>query len=276
MGGSLFELELFRNAWIAGLCAGITCGIVGTFVVAMHLSFLGVCIAHAAFAGSMLGVWLGFDPLVGALVFTVGAALAVGPLSDRGELSPDSAIGILFSLMLGLAFLFVGMMPGSRAAVLSYFWGNILAVTRQDLACLGVTCVVVVALVVLFFKEIHAVICHRDVALAVGIPATAVFYAMLFATGITVAVSLRPIGGLLVYSLLLNPGAAAFQLTYNFRRMVVLAAVFGVASCWLGLGVSFVWDLGAGACIVIASSCIFALALLFSPKRKVKAWKPAV
>jgi len=105
------------------------------------------------------------------------------------------------------------------------------------------------------------------VAEAVGIPASLVFYGMLFVTGLTVAVSIRGIGGLLIYSLILNPAAAAFQLTYSFRWMLVLSALFGVLSCWTGLAASYWWDLPAGAAVVIASSSIFAISLLASPKR---------
>ncbi|MBN2309781.1 MAG: metal ABC transporter permease [Candidatus Hydrogenedentes bacterium] len=259
---------------MAGLCAGVTCGVVGVFVVTMHLSFLGVCIAHAAFAGALMGVWLGFDPLVGALVYSVGAAALIGPLADRGELSPDASIGIVFSFMLGLAFLFLGLTPGARTEALNLFWGSILTVRRHELILLAATMAAVVGLAALFFKEIQAVLCHRSVALAVGVSATLVFYGMLLATGVTIAVALRPIGGLLIYSLLLNPAAAAFRLTYSLKRMFVLAAVFGVASCWAGLAASWLWDLPAGAAIVITSCGVFALATAFSPKRKKARTRP--
>jgi len=261
-----------QNALLAGFCAGVTCAVVGVLVVTMHLSLLGVCIAHAAFAGALMGVWLHFDPLLGAVVFSLFSAALVGPLADRGELSPDSSIGIIFSLMLGLAFLFLGLTPGSRTEALNLFWGSILTVTRQDLVFLLATAALVVGLVVLFYKEIQAVICHRQVALAVGIPATLVFYGLLFATGVTIAVSMRSIGGLLIYSLILNPAAAAFQLTYSLKRMLALAALFGVLSCWVGLAASYLWDLPAGASIVISSAVVFGFATLCSPKRKVKQW----
>lgn len=273
MDWGLFQHEYLQYAILASLCSGVACAVAGVFVVTMHLSFLGVCLAHAAFAGALLGVWLGFEPMLGALAFSLAATAIVGPLADRGELSPDASIGIVFSLMLGLAFLFLGLTPGSRTDALSLFWGSILSVSRQDLVCLVLTALLVVGLLVLFFKEVQAVLCHRAVALAVGIPATLVFYGMLFATGVTIAVSLRSVGGLLIYSLILNPAAAALQLTYNLKRMFVLAAVFGVASCWAGLAASYWWDLPAGASIVITSSGIFGVAAALSPKRNVKQWK---
>jgi len=271
---TVFQHAYMQHALLAGVFAGILCGIAGVFVVTMHLSFLGVCIAHAAFAGAMLSLCLEADPLLGAVVFSLGASAVVGPLADRGELSPDSSIGIVFSLMLALAFLFMGLIPGSRSAALNLMWGNILSVGRLDLLFLFLTAALLVGVLALFFKEVQAVVCHRNVALAVGIPATAVFYGTLFATGLTVAVTLSAVGGLLIYCLLIIPASAAFQLTYSLKRMFVLSCAFGVLSCWIGLGASYLWDLQAGATIVIAACGVFAVAALLSPKRKGGKWKP--
>jgi len=270
-----FGQEFFWNALLAGLFAGVSCSLVGAFVVTMHLSFLGVCIAHAAFAGALMGVWLGFDPLAGALCYSLAASALVGPLSDRGELSPDASIGIIFSLTIGLAFLFLGLAPGSHTEALSLFWGNILTVSRSDLLLLGGVSAAIVIGMVLFNKEIHATACHRPVATAVGIPATLVFYGMLFATGVTIAVSLRAIGGLLIYCLVINPAASAMQITYRFNRMLAISAFFGAGACWAGLLASYVWDLPAGATIVVVSSLVFAVCTALSPKKKGMSWKRA-
>ncbi len=275
MNFSILQYHFMQNAILAGLLGGITCSIVGVFVVTMHLSFIGVCIAHAAFAGALLGLWLGFNPLIGALLFSLASAAIIGPVADRGELNPDTSIGIVFSLMLGLAFLFMGLMPGARTEALNLFWGSILTVARQDIIFLAVITGVIGGLVAIFYKEIQAVICHRDVALAVGIPATIVFYGLLFSTGVTITASLQSIGGLLIYSLILNPAAAAYQLTYSLKRMLIIAVAFGVISCWVGLAVSYLLDIPSGAAIVITSAIIFGLATAFSPKRKVKGWQQA-
>lgn len=264
------DLQFMQNAMAAGFFAGVACSVAGVFVVTMHLSFLGVCIAHAALAGALMAEWLHFSPVLGALAFSVAAAALVGPLADRGELGPDSAIGIVFSLMLGLGLLFLGLIPGSRTEALNLFWGSLLTVTRADVALLALTAAALVGLVALFFKEIRAVLCHRRVALAVGVPAAAVFYGMLMATGVTVAVSLRSVGGLLIFSLIISPAAAAFQLTYSLKRMFLIAATLGVLACWAGLAASYLWDLRTGACIAIASSAMFAMALAVSPKRRLQ------
>ncbi len=269
----IFQYHFMQNAVLAGLLGGITCSVVGVFVVTMHLSFIGVCIAHAAFAGALLGLWLGFSPLIGALLFSLAAAAIIGPVADRGELNPDTSIGVIFSLMLGLAFLFMGLMHGARTEALNLFWGSILTVGRQDIIFLAATAGAIIGLVAIFYKEIQAVICHREIALAVGIPATVIFYGLLFSTGVTITASLQSIGGLLIYTLILNPAAAAYQLTYSLKKMLLVAAGFGVISCWAGLAASYFFDIPSGASIVITSSIIFGLATAFSPKRKVKRWQ---
>lgn len=278
MGGlpldlSIFGYQFMQNAILAAFLGGIACSIVGVFVVLKHMPFIGVCMAHAAFAGALLALWLGIDPLIGAFGLSLLSAAVIGPLADRGELNPETSVGVIFSLMLGLAFLFMGLMSGSKSTALELLWGNILTNTRSDLILLAVVAVVVVGVVLLFYKQIQATIFNRDIALSVGIPAALALYGILFLTGATVTVSLRSIGGLLIFSLILNPAAAAYQLTYSMKRMFILAAVFGVLSGWAGLFLSYAFNIPSGATIVLTSSAIFLVAALFSPKRRVRSWK---
>ncbi len=269
---SIFGYQFMQNAIISSFLGGIACGIIGVFVVLMHMPFIGVCMSHAAFAGALLGLWLGFNPLIGAFVFSLGAAAVIGPLADRGELNPETSVGVIFSLMLGLAFLFMGLMPGAKSGALELLWGSVLTNTREDILMLGIVAVLVVGIVIAFFKEIQATVFQRDIARAVGIPATVMLYGILFLTGATITASFSSIGGLLIFSLILNPAAAAYQLTYNMKKMFILSACFGVISSWLGLLFSYLFDIPSGATIVVTSSVIFLVAVIFSPKRKVKRW----
>ncbi len=270
---SILEYQFMQNAILTAFLGGIACGSIGVFVVLMRMPFIGVCMAHAAFAGALLGLLLGFNPLIGAFVFSLLAAAVVGPLADRGQLSPETSVGVIFSLMLGLAFLFMGLMPGTKSGALELLWGSILTNTRGDVIILAVVTVLVIGLILLFYKEIQATIFHRGMALSVGIPATAILYGILFLTGATITATLRSIGGILIFSLILNPAAAAYQLTYSMKKMFLLSAGFGVLSGWLGLLFSYLLDIPSGATIVVTSSVIFLVAAIFSPKRRVKRWQ---
>jgi manganese/iron transport system permease protein len=270
---SIFGYQFMQNAILSVVLGGIACGTIGVFVVTMHMPFIGVCMSHAAFAGALLGLWLGFNPLLGAFGVSLAAAAIIGPLADRGELSPETSVGVIFSLMLGLAFLFMGLMPGSKSGALELLWGSILTNTRGDVMLLGIVAGVVVGLVFAFYKEFQATVFHRDMARSVGIPATIILYGILFLTGATITASLRSIGGLLIFSLILNPAAAAYQLTYSMKRMFLLSAGFAVLSGWIGLLMSYLFNIPSGATIVIVSSAIFGIATVLSPKRKVKLWQ---
>ena len=220
MDFAIFGYQFMQNAILATFLGGIACSVIGVFVVLLHMPFIGVAMAHAAFAGALFGLLIGVNPLITAFAFSFLVALIIGPLADRGQLSPDTSLGVIFSLMLGVAFLIIGLMPTTRSEALNLLWGSVLTITHTDLFFLAGVAVVVVGLVVIFYKEAQAAVFNRQIALAVGLPATAILYAILFLTGATITVSLNSIGGLLIFSLILNPAAAAYQLTNNMKKNV--------------------------------------------------------
>ena len=266
----LLQYQFIQNALLASILGGVSCAIIGVFVVTMQIPFLGVTMSHSAFAGAILGLVLGIDPLVSALLFCILASFLIGPVADQADFNPDTALGLIFSLMLGLAFLFLAMIPGPKTEALSLIWGSILTVTRIQALWMAVIGGSLIILLLLFFKEIKAVIFNREIARSVGIPERLVYYGILFAAGAVIAANLNTIGGLLIFSLVINPAAAAYRLTYSLKNMFILSSLFGVFSCLLGLVFSYLFNLPAGAVIIIASSLIFFFCLIFSPKKQIK------
>ena len=261
--------EPFMQRAILACClTGVVCACVGVVVITMRLAFIGVCMSHAAFAGALVGLLVGAPPLALAFPASLMAAALVGPLADRSDFSPDTALGIIFASTLGVSFIILGLMPGSKAPALGLLWGSVLTAGRIDLWVLGGVTAVIVILAFVFFKEIQAVVFDRRVAAAVGLPATALFYGILTAAGAAITASLHVVGGLLVFSLMINPAAAAQQLTYRLDRMLIIAAALGIVSALLGLAVSYLADLPSGAVIVVASSVVFGVAFALSPKRR--------
>lgn len=257
-----------QRALLAGLLSGIACGVAGVFVVLLRISFVGVCIAHAALAGALASVFLGFAPLPGALILSLIAAAAISPLAEKGSMSPDTATGVIFSVMLSVSMLALGLLPGARSDGLGLIWGSILTVSAPDVWLLLLTALAVCGFVHFFFKEVQAVLCHRETALACGIPAKAIGQAMLLLLGLVVASGMKSVGGLLIYSLIVSPAAAAYQLTYKLSRMFLLAAFFGAVSCWTGLWFAWLLNWPSGATIVLSATCILICAVAFSPKRR--------
>lgn len=253
---------------LAAVLGGAVCGVVGVWVTLLNIPFVGVALSHAAFAGAVLGLLLGVNPLLAAVVASIAAALFIGPLAERADVEPGVSLGIVFSLVLGLAFLGLGFLPGPRTEALRYVWGSILLVRWSDVALIAAAAGLVLGFLVLFEKEITAVLFSREIARAVGVRERLVLFLMLACCGLAVTANLNTIGGLLVFSLIVNPPSAAAQLTWRLRWRYGLSALFGVISCLAGLVVSWLTDAPSGAAIVICSSLIFGLTLLFSPRQR--------
>lgn len=273
---SMLGDPFFQRAILAALFTGVACSLIGVLVVTMRISFLGVCMSHAAFAGALIGIVTGINPMLSAVVVSLISAGALGPIADHGNFSPDTAIGIIFSSAMGISFLLLSMIPGPKSEALALLWGSILTVTSDNLFILAVIAITTIILLLVFFKEIQVVIFSRDLARSLGLPATAIFYGILVLSGLITAGALNAIGGLLVFSLIVNPAAAAYQMTYNLRNTYLVAAVFGVASGWIGLALSTIYNLPTGALIILVSCAILLLANLLSPKRRNNASRGAV
>lgn len=268
MDDFFLSYSFIQRALLAGLLSGIACGMAGVFVVLLRISFVGVCISHAALAGALVSVFLGFAPLGGAILVSLVAAAAIGPLAEKGSMSPDTATGVIFSVMLSASMLALGLLPGARSDGLGLIWGSILTVSAADVWLLLLVAAIVCGFVHFLFKEVQAVLCHRDTARASGIASRAIGQAMLLILGLVVASGIKSVGGLLIYSLIVSPAAAAYQLTYKLGRMFFLAALFGVLSCWTGLWFAWLLSWPSGATIVLSATCILIVAVICSPKRK--------
>jgi len=257
-----------HRALLATVLSGVACALIGVLIVTMRLSFMGVCISHAAFAGALMGLHLGISPLSSSVVFALLAAGMLGPLADKGNLSPDTAIGVVFSASIALAFLLLALLPGPKSEALGWLWGNVLTVSRENLWMLAGTAGGITLLTLFFFKEIQAVIFHRELAAASGLPATTLFYGVLMCSGLAITASLSAIGGLLVFSMVINPAATAYQFTYRLSRLFLLSVLFAVLAGWMGLALSALFNLPSGATVVLVSTSMLLLAVGISPKRR--------
>ena len=263
---------LIITSVIGAVLAGFTCSIMGTFVVRMNLSSIGYCMSHAAFAGAAFGLMISIDPMFGALLFSFITAFALGPVTEKAKLQSNIVIGFLFSLMIALAFIFLNYVPGQSASAkaLRILWGSILSVNTTDVLLLGLLSFVLVIFVVVFYKELVSVMFNRKMAEASGINTKFFYFAVLFFTGFAVSLSLRIVGGLLVFALIINPTSTAYQFFFDFKKILIFSPIIGVASCLVGYYLSLVSDFPIGASIVIVSALFFAVAIVISPKRRKK------
>jgi ABC-type Mn2+/Zn2+ transport system permease subunit len=263
---------LLLTATLGSVLAGLSCSIAGVFVVRMNMASIGFCMSHAAFAGAAFGILVDIDPLITAMLFASIAAIFLAPVANRARLNTDVVIGIMFSLMIALAFIFLNLSPGEAAsgAALRILWGSIFAISEYDVLYLAILSAIIISFVVLFYKEILALLFNRKLAEAAGVNTYVFTLVVVFMTGLAVSFSLKLVGGLLVYALIINPTSTAYQFFWDFRKIMLYSPVIGVLSCAAGFVFSLETDFPIGASIVIVSALALAVSIAVSPKRRLR------
>ncbi len=257
-----------QRALLACVLCGLSCSLLSVFVVLMRMPLIGVSMSHAAFAGAILGMLLDIDPIVSGFVLCLAVAGVLGPFSDRARMAPENMLGIFFSFLIGVGFLGLGVLTRTRAGALSLIWGNLLSLSGKDIVILSIVTSILLLFILIFFKEIRAVLFHRRLAAASGVPERFIYYTLLFLIGAVVSSNLSTVGGLLIFALLMQPGATALQLAYSLKLFFLISVSAGILGCISGLLLSYIFDLPSGASVVIMATVIFALAYVFSPKRR--------
>jgi manganese/iron transport system permease protein len=265
----VFDLVFWLPVMAGGTLAGASCGLLGTFIVGMRIPFLGICVAHAALAGAVFGSLCGLEGpalLLPALGGAVLAALVLGLLDpQRAQLDDNVVLSFLFSATMGLAFLGIGLhgiLGRSDNDVRGMLWGNLNFCRWRDVRLMLVVAGALLAYVIVFFKELRAILFSRPDAAAAGIRVNIVWTGFLVLVAISLTVNFQTVGGLMIYSLISNPAAAAFQLVKGCRRAMWLSAVLGAASGLGGFLISAATDLPSGAVIVLVSSTLLAVAAI--------------
>ncbi len=257
-----------QRALIASVIIGILCSVIGVYIVLRGMSFIGAGISHASFGGVALGYLLGVNPIFSAMVFSVLTALSIGSVARRSDIREDTAVGIFFSATMAFGILCIGLIKGYNVDLMGYLFGSILAVSKVDLYLISGVFLVVLPAILLFFKEFEFTSFDPEAAAVMGIPVKFLYYLLLALTALTIVASMKIVGIVLVSALIITPAAAAYQLTDNFRKMMILSIIIGIFSCICGLFISYYLDVASGATIVMLSTLIFFVSVIFSPKRK--------
>jgi manganese/iron transport system permease protein len=254
------SLPFMQRALLGSLGVAILCAVVGTFVVLLGLAFIGEGVSHGSLAGLALGFILKLDLLLVSLPFGIGLALLIGYLAERTRTRFDAAVGVVFatSAALGIAMISaVRIFPDLN----SYLFGNVLAIRPLDLALLGVAALIVIAVVLLLQKELVLLAFDPEMARVLGVPTRAIYYLLLGLIGLTVIVSLRTLGVILVTALLVIPASAGRQVASRVPTMMLTAVVVSSLSAFGGLLLSYHLGISSGASIVLCSALCFAVSL---------------
>ncbi len=271
----ILSYTFMQRALVASTLIGIVCAVIGVYVVLKGLAFIGTGIAHASFGGVALGFLLGFNLIFTAAVFSLAGAMGIGVVSRRSQVREDTAIGIYFTASMAFGVLLVGLLQGYNVDLFGFLFGSVLAVTRDDLFLSGLLGVGVLLVVGLLFKELLFISFDQEMAQVVGVPAVELYYLLLGLIAITIVISIKVVGVILVEALIVTPAAAAYQLTDDFRRMMSIAVGVGVVSAVVGLFLSYWLNVASGATIVLTATLIFAACALLSPRRRQRPPRPA-
>jgi zinc transport system permease protein len=259
----LLQEPYILNALLASILASIACGITGTYIVSRKQVFMSGGISHASFGGIGISYYLGLEPFFGALAFTVASASGVQFLSKSKVLTSDTLIGIMWSFGMAIGILFIHLSPGYTPNLMTYLFGNILTVSPRELYLgFGMT-LLVVFFFLFWFRQILNIAHDEDFARTLYRRVDLMNFILTISVALTIVVSIRVAGIILVISLLSIPPAIARLFNLDFRQMIFFSILASVLASFAGLYLSFRWDFPSGATIILSLTVLFVLAWLW-------------
>ena len=265
---ALLQFGFLQRALLAGVLIAVACAVLGVFLVLRRDAMIGDGLSHVAFAGVALGLVLNILPLAAALVVAVGGAFGIMRLKARAGLHGDTAIGIYSSLGMAVGILLATLAGDFNVDLLSYLFGEILAIEPFEVWLSLALAGLVIAAVALHYSELMFMTFDRESARASGVPVGKLDALLTVLTAVTVVLGMKVVGILLVAALVVIPAAAGLQAAASFRKAVLISSAVSVLSVVLGLGLALGLDIPASAAIVIIAFLAFGGLALLRGRRK--------
>lgn len=256
------QYPFLQRAIIGVFFAGMAFPLMGVFVITLNLVPLRFAMMHVALLGGALGLFLNIDPVLPGLLFCAIASLALGPASEKMNMELGTLSGFFMTLTLALAFILFYKGNVHVLQAFSILWGNVLSLSPMELILVVAVSLCILAIVTVLFKEIQAILYDREVALAVGIPEKGIYYLLVFILGLSIAISMRMIGALLVDAFVLLPAMGASLISRSLKQLFLFSSLFGVVSGMGGLYLSFLIDVPASSMIILCASFIIFVCVL--------------
>ncbi|MCL1937125.1 MAG: metal ABC transporter permease [Candidatus Azobacteroides sp.] len=253
----LLRYSFFQHALIGSLFTCIACGITGSYIVARRLVFISGGITHASFGGLGLGFFLGVNPILSALIFSIASAFGVEWLSKKQNVREDSAIAAFWALGMALGVICIFLTPGYSPNISAYLFGNVLTISSADIWFIGIFSIVEVILFIFFFHPILYVAFDREFAQTKGLNTFLIEQLMMVAIAICIVLSIRLIGIMLLMSLLTIPQMTANLFTSQFKNIIYYSILIGIAGCFSGLFFSYYLNVPSGAAIIFVQTILF-------------------
>jgi zinc transport system permease protein len=267
-----------QYALLAGVLASVACGIIGSYVVTKKISYIAGSIAHTVLGGlgaaryfRVVHRWDWFEPLYGAVLAAMIAALVIGLVSLKARQREDTVIGALWAIGMAAGILFISQTPGYNEDLMSYLFGNILMVSSRDLWLIAGLDLLIVVICVLFYNQFLAICFDEEFARLRGIRVEWFYLLLLCLTALTVVLLVTVVGIIMVIALITLPAAIASEFTKRLWRMMVLSALLTAFFTSAGLAVSYGPNLPAGATVIMIAGAVYLFAVvglrLFGLKR---------
>ena len=265
----VLQYNYLGNAFWAALLSGVTCGLVGTYIVSRRLVFLAGGITHASFGGLGLAFYLGVNPIGVALCAALLSAIGIEWAGTHGRIREDSAIGIIWSVGMALGALFMSLRPGYTSGDLTaWLFGSIITVTNGDIRALAVLTVLLVIGAMCWLRPIMYVAFDREFARSRNLPTRTIGYLMAAVMAVAIVLSIRMMGIVLLLSLVTMPVVVANMLTRSYRMIALVAPLIAVAGNMIGLIISYEWDVPPGAAIIFTLTVVLIAVKLLTLYRK--------
>jgi len=258
-----------RLAFAIGAIVGLVAPAVGFFLVQRRMSLIGDGVGHVAFAGVAAGYLLGVSPVLTALVASVGGAVAIELLRARRQTAGDQALALVFYTGIAAGVVLLSAAGALDANLFAFLFGSILTVTNGDLILVGLLGIASLALIALVYRGLVAATLDEEGARVSGVPVAALNVSLAALVGVTVALSMRIVGILLIAALMVLPVIAASRISWSIRSTIVLAMAIGLASVFVGLTISYYANLAPGGAIVLVAAAAFGAASLARALRPV-------
>jgi len=259
----LFEFQFFQNALLGGTITALACAWVGLFLILRKESMIGDGIAHTAFGGIALGLFLGINPILTALIVSVLAVFAISYMRRKGLAQSDSAIAVMLAVGFSTGLIIISLAGGFNVELFSFLFGSILTIDQTDLiivSILGITTIIVLGI---FHKELLAITFDEQSARLMGIPVRPLSLALNLLVAITIVLSIKVIGVILVVALLVLPGLSALQLNFSFKATTLAAILFGAISMTAGILLSSIYSVATSGIIVFTATGIFVFIAIY-------------
>lgn len=260
------SFEFMRNAILTAILLGVLCAVVGSYLIVQGMGLLGDVISHAVLPGLAVAFFFGVDIFLGAFVSGTFSTFVIAWIQSQSRVKVDAAMALVFSGFLALGIVLITLLQ-SKLDLHSILFGDILGVTTVDVVRTSAIALVVLLLVIAFYKELLFYTFDPLGAQAMGLPVTLIHFGLTAAITLTIIASMQAVGVVLVVSLLIGPGITAYLLVKELHQMMGLGAIIGVISSESGMYISYYWNVPSGASIVLVVSGLFLLALLFSPSQ---------